>query len=125
MILFIPPSSGQHASAKSFVTKTSVKLHDGCHFTTLLPKPKHSVDGHSVTWNAIVERHPGLTSGHESTTESTEPYERPAHVVVNGRKHSYLFWEFENDDKALTDSTKCQDLLDIVHSWTMLTVVIS
>ena len=104
VILFIPPSSGPHASTKSFVTTTSVTLHDGCHFTTLLPKPKHSVDGHSVTWNAIVERHPGPTSGHEST-EATEPYERPAHVVVNGRKHSYLFWEFENDDKALTDST--------------------
>ena len=108
------------------MTTTSVTLHDGCHFTTLLPKPKHSVDGHSVTWNAIVERHPGLTSGHESTTEATttDPYERPAHVGVNGRKHSYLFWEFENDDKALTDSTKCQDLLAIVHSWTMLTVAI-
>ena len=110
MILFFPPTSGPHAKTKSFVTTTSVTLHNGCNFTTLLPRPKHSVDGHTVTWNAILERPDGASFDHPSSASSTreregEGDERPGHVIVNGRKHSYLFWEFENDGKADTETT--------------------
>ena len=115
MILFFPPTSGPHAKTKSFATTTSVTLHNGCNFTTLLPRPKHSVDGHTVTWNAILERPHGVSFHHPSsetveTTETTatterEGDERPGDVRVNGRKHSYLFWEFENDGKADTETT--------------------
>ena len=38
VILFIPPSSGPHASTKSFVTTTSVTLHDGLSFHNTLAK---------------------------------------------------------------------------------------
>ena len=108
VILFFPPTSGPHAKTKSFVTTTSVTLHNGCKFTTLLPRPKHSVDGHTVTWNAILERPLGVSFDHPSSETATtegEGDERPGHVRVNGRKHSYLFWEFENDGKADTETT--------------------
>ena len=114
VILFFPPTSGPHAKTKSFVTTTSVTLHNGCNFTTLIPKPQHSVDGHTVTWNAILERPLGVSFGHSSsetaetateTEREGEGNERPGDVRVNGRKHSYLFWEFENDGKADTETT--------------------
>ena len=111
VILFFPPTSGPHANTKSFVTTTSVTLNNGCNFTTLMPRPKHSVDGHTVTWNAILERPLGVSFENPSTEAVTtierkgEGDERPGHVRVNGRKHSYLFWEFENDGKADTETT--------------------
>ena len=108
VILFFPPSSGPHANTKSFVTTTSVTLHNGCNFTTLMPRPKHSVDGHTVTWNAILERPLGVSFHHPSSAATEREREgdvRPGHVRVNGRKHSYLFWEFENDGKADTETT--------------------
>ena len=110
MILFFSPTSGPHANTKSFVTTTSVTLHTGCNFTTLLPRPKHSVDGHTVTWNAILERPHDVSFDHPPSSSETrererEGDERPGHVRVNGRKHSYLFWEFENDGKADTETT--------------------
>ena len=108
VILFFPPTSGPHAKTKSFVTTTSVTLHNGCNFTTLLPRPKHSVDGYTVTWNAILERPLGVSFDHLSSAATEREGEgdvRPGDVRVNGRKHSYLFWEFENDGKADTETT--------------------
>jgi len=85
VILFYPPTVGLHAKASSFDTTTTVSLHNACCFTTLLPRPLIAKDGQSITWNATVHN---LPKAHDCET--------PASLSVNGRQHSYLFWECEN-----------------------------
>jgi len=80
VILFYPPSTGVHADVASFETETTVSLHKGCSFTTLLPPPVRIADG-SITWNASVHKRIG---GSEKSS---------ALITVAGRDHGYLFWE--------------------------------
>ena len=92
VILFYPPTVGTHAKASAFDTKTTVSLHNACQFTTLLPRPLVAADSQCVTWNASVQRSTGCDT--------------PAPLTVNGRQHSYLFWEFENKTEAKPDDAE-------------------
>jgi len=84
VVLFYPPSEGAYADVDSFNTTTTVELHKGCTFTTLLPTPKRN-DIYSITWNATVSKR-------------DKNLEEPGLLTVNGRNHAYLFWEFTNKD---------------------------
>ena len=102
VILFYPPTAGPHAATRAFETITSVTLHAGCRFTTLMPRPEQSADDRTVTWTGTVERPAGAQGSERSS----------AHVRVNGRRHSYLFWEFENEVGA--DATAMDEVSSLV-----------
>ena len=73
VILFYPPKD-----SKELEVKIILDLNPNCSYTSLLPKPEK--EGNKVVWNSIIQNHPGT-----------------ADVIVNGRKHKYLFYEFENE----------------------------
>jgi len=84
LILFYPPTSGKYANITSFQTTVNIGLKKSFHFTSLLPRPELSANTNSITWKCKVKKRK-----HED--------EESAMISVNGRDHSYLFWEFENN----------------------------
>ena len=91
VILFHAPTAGKHAGA-AINTTTTVTLHRGCHFTTLLPPPTATTTGtkeeQKIVWEARVEQDM---------------------VRVGQRQHSYLFWEFENNTTSSSDDKDKED----------------
>ena len=71
VILFYPPKD-----TKELEVKTTLNLHSDCHYTSILPKPIK--EENRICWNVIVQNNPNSS------------------IIVNGRKHKYLFYEFEN-----------------------------
>ena len=74
VILFYPPKD-----TKELEVKTVLDLHPECSYTSLLPKPEK--EGNRIVWNSIIQ----------NKSDSSD-------VIVNGRKHKYLFYEFENEN---------------------------
>jgi len=96
VILFYPPTEGACADVSAFDLTTTVSLHNACRFTTLLPRPEIAEGGQSIAWKATLERPlPNKQDG--------AGMEVPAKLNVNGRQHSYLFWEFANKITAGED----------------------
>ena len=98
VVLFYPPTTGVHAG-KPVSSVVTVALHTACCFTTLLPRPTTtSTDGQTITWEALVAP---ASSHADSSSEWVS-----ADVEAAGRKHSYLFWEFENKTGAAAEAAE-------------------
>jgi len=86
VILFYPPTVGPFSDVRSFATTTTVSLHEGSSFTTLLPRPQTRT-ANSITWNGVVQR--GTKHSSASGEEASSSI-----ITVEGKQHGYLFWEF-------------------------------
>lgn len=80
VILFYPPKD-----SKELEVKTVLDLHPDCSYTSLLPKPEK--EGNRIVWNSIIQNNPDSSD-----------------IIVNGRKHKYLFYEFENENSEYISS---------------------
>ena len=80
VILFYPPKDSEELEVK-----TILDLHPDCSYTSLLPKPEK--EGNKIVWNGIIQNKPDSSD-----------------IIVNGRKHKYLFYEFENETSEYISS---------------------